>query len=943
MSFLLCFGFYHYAIKEEHNQCEMTFMYQFPQFIPVPLRNNISKKFPNYNLYIYGEGEYAMFLREGVIYGIPVLFVPGSAGSYKQVRSFGSIALRMAEERLMPHHFNFFTIDFSEELSGLYGAKLQSQTEFLYESIEAIKKLYLEAGRNVSLIVIGHSIGGLISRGVFTMPNFEASSVDLLITLATPHKQPALFIDTHMLNYYHNVLSYWKSNRNSSQLNHLTIISLGGGFDDKLVKSDLIQLPDLLPSSGDINLLTTAVSDVWLSTDHQCIIWCRQLIVKLAKLIFDLADSKSHKIISDPKRRTQIISYHLLNRNRGPSSNVIIPLKTKLPRKGIWISFDHRYFIFRRNKIIDATFLLFPLVPKTNVILLTSNVMRSDWVYGCNATVINVNGTSTQLCENGESLTHMSRLIQKTFGNERKVLKLDSDKLINSGHSHIVVYLGPTVTPVAVIGERYSFGRRNKAIVMPTFLDGLMSLLWTSIDILEIPVAEEAVFYNLTLVGFSQVWHSYNLKVEVRSCYQNAFEYGLIQFWVPWSYEDTSSQIAPSKSKSVTMNLRLNIPKQDPSDPRHPHLYLMLDPNCGYVVKINFSYQEVLSQLIRHYFNYFLPYISAILLSALSIQIFPQPNRNILEPLQKAGFIHSRETFEPLFVILKNNFLKISLYALLPLSPFVVDKIIRFFELSFGISLISDSVIPFSHLSLSDNQKIFLHTFLYLFSYSFTFVIASTIDLMIFFFSNIASNLIRVFNRNQLDSLEVKEKIPRLKIIPILITATFLLVTILTCSSICLIAANILFIFKLLFVSIPQHLNELRKGSNEKTTYRYIDTTLILLICSSLVPTIPTLVTWFRDQFIRNQFSKSFVDPHIISSYLIAISTSILLHSDYSPCKNKTFLKMMAYVLKLSALITPMTGLLAYNYITMFISISFILYSFFRFSLIWFYEPIKQD
>ncbi|XP_053209842.1 GPI inositol-deacylase-like isoform X2 [Panonychus citri] len=852
----------------------------------------------------------------------------------------------MAEERLMPHHFNFFTIDFNEELSGLYGAKLQSQTEFLYESIEAIKRLYLRAGRNVSLIVIGHSIGGLISRGVFTMPNFEASSVDLLITLATPHQQPALFIDTHMLNYYHNVISYWKDHRNTSQLQHLTIISIGGGFDDKLVKSELTRLPDLLPASGDINLLTTAISDVWVSTDHQCIVWCRQLIVKLAKLIFELADSKAHRIITDSKRRSQIISYHLLNRNRGSSSSIIAPSRIKLPSKGTWISFDQRYFIFKRNKIIDAIYLLFPLITKTNVILLTSNVMRSDWVYACNAT--NNNGTDS--CEFGDNLTQMTRLIQKTYGNERKVLKIESDQLMAAGHSHVVVYLGPTVGPVSVIGERYSYGRRNKAIIMPTFLDGLMSLLWTSVDILEIPVAEEAIFYNLTLIGFDQVWHSYNLRIEVRSCYSNAFEYGLVQFWVPWSSEDASMQIPPTKGKSVTMNLRLNVPKQDPTDHRHPHLYLMLDLNCGYTVKMSFSYREALSQLIRHYFNYFLPYMSAILLSALSIQIIPTfSNQNsLVEPLRKTGFISSRETFQPLFVILRNNFFKLSLYTILPLLPLIVDKIYRLLNLSWKFNSILNSVNPYSHSSLSEDQKIFLHLFLYLFSYSFLFVVSTIIDLIIFTFSHLFSLIVQIFSQHQLSNANrqelITQKTSKLKVIPTLITVTCLLLTILTCSPICLIVTISISLLKLITTSCSNHLDELRKGSTESSSYRFINTTIILLLGSAAAPTIPILVTWFRDYFLRNQYNKPFNDPHIIPSYLIAISISILLHTNYFPCKNKFYLRSMSIILKFSSLITFTFGLIAYNYLTIFISISFVFYSSFRFSLIWSNKStIKQD
>ena len=53
----------------------------------------------------------------------------GNAGSYKQVRSLASVALRKAiDESRYKTHFDFFTLDFGEEMSGLYGGVLQDQS-----------------------------------------------------------------------------------------------------------------------------------------------------------------------------------------------------------------------------------------------------------------------------------------------------------------------------------------------------------------------------------------------------------------------------------------------------------------------------------------------------------------------------------------------------------------------------------------------------------------------------------------------------------------------------------------------------------------------------------------------------------------------------------------------------------------------------------------------
>lgn len=155
-----------------------------------------------------------------------------------------------------------------------------------------------------------------------------------------------------MINsYYHKTNHFWKSNRKSSDLSHLTIISIGGGFHDKLVKSELTQFEDLAPILGDTHLVTTSIPDVWLSTDHQCIVWCRQLVLKLTKFLFEIIDTKKKRVEPDIRRRIHLINHHLLNRNRGSSGNQVIPTHIEFPERGSWVSHDERFFAFRRVKV----------------------------------------------------------------------------------------------------------------------------------------------------------------------------------------------------------------------------------------------------------------------------------------------------------------------------------------------------------------------------------------------------------------------------------------------------------------------------------------------------------------------------------------------------------------------------------------------------------------
>lgn len=161
----------------------------------------------------------------------------------------------------------------------------------------------------------------------------------------------AVFFDSYTTKYYDKINSFWSKHRNSSHLKHLSIISIGGGFNDKLVKSELTSFDDLNSDLGDAHLVATSINDLWLSTDHLSIVWCRQLILKLTSLIFDLIDDKMGRVTTNSKHRAQIISYHLMNRNRGVTKNQVVPYRIVFPKKGIWITYEDRYFTFQRSKV----------------------------------------------------------------------------------------------------------------------------------------------------------------------------------------------------------------------------------------------------------------------------------------------------------------------------------------------------------------------------------------------------------------------------------------------------------------------------------------------------------------------------------------------------------------------------------------------------------------
>ncbi|KAF3824260.1 hypothetical protein GH733_008545, partial [Mirounga leonina] len=310
MVFMATLGLWDVFFGFEENKCSMSYMFEYPEYQKIELPKKLAKRYPAYELYLYGEGSYAEEHKILPLTGIPVLFLPGNAGSYKQVRSIGSIALRKAEDIDFKYHFDFFSVNFNEELVALYGGSLQKQTKFVHECIKTILKLYKgQEFAPKSVAIIGHSMGGLVARALLTLKNFKQDLINLLITQATPHVAPVMPLDRFITDFYMTVNNYWILN--ARHIN-LTTLSVAGGFRDYQVRSGLTFLPKLSHHTSALSVVSSAVPKTWVSTDHLSIVWCKQLQLTTVRAFFDLIDADTKQITQNPKKKLSVLNHHFI-------------------------------------------------------------------------------------------------------------------------------------------------------------------------------------------------------------------------------------------------------------------------------------------------------------------------------------------------------------------------------------------------------------------------------------------------------------------------------------------------------------------------------------------------------------------------------------------------------------------------------------------------------
>ena len=245
--------------------------------------------------------------------GVPILFIPGNAGSYKQARCLEFQAATYYHN-VIKHNpeslrsgttsLDFFTVDFNEDFSAFHGQTLLDQAEYVNDAVAYILSLYHESrlvqrGKDLpdpsSVILIGHSMGGVVARAMLTMPNYQSNSINTIITMSAPHARPPVSVDSELVHAYKKINDYWRQAHqqkwaNDNPLWHVTLISIAGGGLDTVVPSDYASLESLVPDTHGFTVFTSGIPNVWTGADHIQTTWCVQLMKAIMRSTFDILD-----------------------------------------------------------------------------------------------------------------------------------------------------------------------------------------------------------------------------------------------------------------------------------------------------------------------------------------------------------------------------------------------------------------------------------------------------------------------------------------------------------------------------------------------------------------------------------------------------------------------------------------------------------------------------
>ncbi|XP_029386344.1 GPI inositol-deacylase isoform X2 [Echeneis naucrates] len=475
-------------------------------------------------------------------------------------------------------HFNVFTVDFNEELVALYGGSLRRQTHFLHESIKAILRLYKHLKNPPqSVVLVGHSMGGVVARALFTLPRFNTNLVGLIITQASPHLAPVLALDPYLLDFYSAVRHKWVNQAN--KFRNITVLSVGGGYRDYQVRSGLTSLPCPSGDPNKLSLVATAVPRMWVSTDHLSIVWCKELVLATVRAFFDLINPETRQFTENPEKKMAVLNHHFIRhpvRMLGETQDTSISI---LDFPEAWSEVNTLRLAYSTPKEGQVKYFLFALSSRrkaySHFYCRSNNLEMNSWVYGC-------------MHKNGSQCVHA---VDLSMGTELlppyKVLILSLSDL--SSVTHLVVSASNLNNRQFMVECEW---QRKEFQTLSVPAPHVLSFGFTVSDV---TVNSSGLLHNIELQHFHQVYQAFRISIASHCKVHKDRLSSVYRIMVPWYREDTLTTVSVPSVTEISGMLHTSRPDNTSA----VILQLHTAPNCQYKVSIRTSLPRVLGQILR--------------------------------------------------------------------------------------------------------------------------------------------------------------------------------------------------------------------------------------------------------------------------------------------------------------------------------------------------------
>lgn len=174
----------------------------------------------------------------------------------------------------------------------MHAPTLLKQADYAQAAIQYILSQYPPGA---SIILMGHSMGGIVATALLAREEFKAP-IRAVITMSTPAFLSPVRFDRRMKDVYTSIRNVQLGRLRPDQA-QTPLVAFCGGATDPQVGSEVCAVPfNKAPYRQTV--YTTSAEGVWTGVDHLAILWCHQVRALVARVALELANTSPQNTVT---------------------------------------------------------------------------------------------------------------------------------------------------------------------------------------------------------------------------------------------------------------------------------------------------------------------------------------------------------------------------------------------------------------------------------------------------------------------------------------------------------------------------------------------------------------------------------------------------------------------------------------------------------------------
>ena len=137
--------------------------------------------------------------------------------------------------------------------------------------------------------------------------------------------------------------------KSAHKLRKVVLISLSGGLKDNMVDPSSMSIAHVSTPDKSLGILTQEIPSVNMHIDHNCMVWCKQLVLTINEALYEAVDKKTGFVYKKVVDRMSVFRKHLMSTEVGTKAEFASNLTVSGANRSVPFFHDRIYSLYNEK------------------------------------------------------------------------------------------------------------------------------------------------------------------------------------------------------------------------------------------------------------------------------------------------------------------------------------------------------------------------------------------------------------------------------------------------------------------------------------------------------------------------------------------------------------------------------------------------------------------